>query len=117
MKLKKLFDKAKETKAVTILDTVDEDGETTRQHLVTGDAVYPLDGMPLVDAKTLLTIMDVPENEQKGWIIDRRGGNERYRWMLADEQITDTDASMGLLTLECRGVELRPIYTVHGMLL
>lgn len=116
MKLKELFNKAKETKMVTILDTVDEDGEITRQHLFIGDAAYPLDGMPLVDEKTLLTMMDVTEDKREGWSIHRRAGNERHRWMLADEQRTDTDASMGKLTLESNGVELRPVYTIRGML-
>lgn len=109
MKLKELFNKAKDIKTVIILDTVDKEGEVTRQHICIGDAVYPLDGIPLVGEKTLLTMMDVPADKRDEWYVHRREGNERDRWMLADEQITDTDATMGKLTLECNGIELRPI--------
>lgn len=115
MKIKELFNKAKDMKSVKIIDTVDENGEIKRQHIVIYDAVYPMDGMPMVNEETLLAIMDVPADKRGEWYV-YRGGSKNIKWMLEDEQSADLEAKMGKMGLECGGVTYIQVHTEKGML-
>lgn len=115
MKIKELFNKAKGSKSVRIVDTADENGEITRQHIVIDDAVYPLDGIPRVNEETVLAILDVPADMREEWHVFK-GINKNIEWMLEDEQSADLEAKMGKMELECGGVKYRTFHTARGML-
>ena len=115
MKIKELLNKAKGSKVVRIIDTVDENGEIIRQHIAIEDAVYPLDGMPRVNEEKVLAIMDVPVDKRNEWHVFK-GINKNIEWMLEDEQSADTEAKMGKIELECGGVKYRPFHTARGIL-
>lgn len=58
MKITRLAALAKEHKSMVIINTVDH-GRIVRQHLMIGLAVYPLDGLPILDGGGLLTMLGI----------------------------------------------------------
>ena len=47
-------------KSVVLLDQYDESGVLQRQYVQAGSAVFPLDGLPLLNEDTLIAILDIP---------------------------------------------------------
>lgn len=60
MKIKALANYCKQTKSVVLLDQYDESGVLQRQYVQAGSAVFPLDGLPLLNEDTLIAILDIP---------------------------------------------------------
>ena len=98
MKITRLAAMAKEHKSVTLINT-QEEGQTIRQHVMIGDAVYPLDGFPVLDGDELLAVLDVPLEKRKEYyvIIGTMEDWEGMQLLTADAHHTDREASM----MEC----------------
>ena len=63
MKIKALANYCKQTKSVVLLDQYDESGVLQRQYVQAGSAVFPLDGLPLLNEDTLIAILDIPADK------------------------------------------------------
>lgn len=115
MKIKALAALCKETKRAYLADQINpENGKVERQYLQTGTALYPLDGMPTLNEDTLLTILDVPQDERSEWTVYRADA-EGIREFTADNTDDDKPAQVVSLTFQAGGYDVQPIYTPWGM--
>lgn len=117
MKLKTLLKCAKEDKSMTLLDEVDEEGMIARQYvMLNGRAVFPLDGMPLMNEAQLMTMMDIPLDEQGGWNTVRAQMDAKLKLMMLDFRSSDIAARIGWTGIAMNGMVVRPVFTdaVHG---
>ena len=71
MKLKKVAALCNRQGVFRLCDEVSEDGEVVRQWLGDGAAIYPLDGLPLLEEENLLAMFDIPEKKRKKCYIRR----------------------------------------------
>lgn len=90
----------------------DEDGI---QWLSNGTAVYKLEGMPVLDEDTVLTVLGVADDAKDKWYTMIR---QDESGLLAndtadEEEITAEDAGISIIY---NGFLLTPIYTMSGML-
>ena len=117
MRIKELAKCAKDDGALTLLDEVDEDGEVVRQYVMLPNrAIYPLDGMPMLNEQTLLTVMDVPREKHSLYEVVRSVMPERARLMVEDATRTDTELRRGTWSLGMNGLT-DVVRVVHGDLL
>lgn len=84
------------------------------QWMGTGAALYMLEGMPPLDADTVLTVMGVPEDKKDAWLSAVR---EDTNGMLendapGEEEVTADNAGISVIY---GGKLLTPIYTMMGM--
>lgn len=84
------------------------------QWMGTGAALYMLEGMPPLDADTVLTVMGVPEDKKDAWLSVVR---EDTNGMLendapGEEEVTADNAGISVIY---GGKLLTPIYTMMGM--
>lgn len=111
MRIKELAKCAKDDGALTLLDEVDEDGEVVRQYVMLPNrAIYPLDGMPMLNEQTLLTVMDVPREKHSLYEVVRSVMPERARLMVEDAKLTDTQLRRGTWSLGMNGLTLTPVF-------
>ena len=96
MKLKELAKCAKEDETFTLLDEFDQEGMLVRQYVYLPErAIFPLDGLPLVNEEQLMTMMDIPKEKQSGWRVGRAQISERLSMMVSDARNTDMPARSG----------------------
>ena len=113
MKLSALYKLCKRTKYVTIIN-----GVNGRQWInVDGGSTYPLDGMPYIDEETLLTMMDVAEDDRAKWHINIHAHDEYMRMFTEDNLEGDIEAKAAEVTIGHMDEVYRPIYSRHGMLM
>jgi hypothetical protein len=113
MKLSALYKLCKRNKIVHILH---DEGEERQWIMVEGN-MYPTDGLPRMGADELLTMMDVPQDEQDKWIIKVQEMNEQLRWFAADNAQGDTQAREMRARVNINGDELAAIDTDCGVVL
>lgn len=109
MRFSKIAALAKREKTAILMR--DKDGV---QWLSTGAALYMLEGMPPLDADTVLTVMGVPEDKKDAWLSVVR---EDTNGMLendapGEEEVTADNAGISVIY---GGKLLTPIYTMMGM--
>lgn len=110
MRIKALAAAAKEDEMIMLLDEVDKDGEIVRQFvMLPGRAVFPLDGMPMLDKETLLAVMDVPADKRDQYEVMRTVMNEALLQMMADELADDEGVERGLITISMNGRTMVPV--------
>lgn len=92
-----------------------EGGE--RQWLATGSGLYPLDGWPKMTAEELMTLMEIPKDEQPMYPIRMQTAEELPEaWQqLIAEAGEDSEAKPTGLTIGAEGVVVQPMYTRHGL--
>lgn len=110
MKFSKIAAIMKKTKTAILM--ADEDD---MQWLSNGTAVYKLEGMPVLDEDTVLTVLGVADDAKDKWYTTIR---QDESGLLAndtadEEEITAEDAGISLIY---NGFLLTPIYTMSGML-
>lgn len=115
MKLKALITLAKRSKCVDLIDHTNEDGEITRQYIHTRGAVYPLDGLPLLNENTVLAMLDVPADEQDDWLVIRMVDSSLREALEDNAPDDELEESMGF-TLCARGLEVLPVESENGMM-
>ena len=98
MKITRLAAMAKEHKSVTLINTTD-DQQIIRQHVMIGNAVYPMDGFPVLDGDELLAVLDVPLEKRKEYYVYIRTMDEwdGMQLLTADTHHTDREARL----MEC----------------
>ena len=112
MKLKALLRCAKDDEALTLLDEIDEAGMIVRQYvMLPGRAVFPLDGMPVMNENQLMTMMDIPQEKQDGWDTVRARMDEKRKMMMLDARSSDIPAHIGWTGIAMNGMEVRPVFT------
>lgn len=115
MKLKALGTLAKRTKRVDLIDHTNEDGEITRQFIHTRGAAYPLDGLPLLNENTVLTLLDVPTDERDFWTVTRMVDTS-LREALEDNAPEDEPEERMGFALSAGGLEVLPVESEGGMM-
>lgn len=117
MKFSKLEALAKRKRVMTLVSTFGTNDEVTRQHLLVGHGMYPLDGMPVMNGEELLAAMDVPVDKRVGYYVNEETMNERYMRLAKDNHAQGEDAEATLMSVNldtARGT-LIPVYTPWGV--
>ncbi len=109
MKIKAIANLVKERKSLTLMD------EPGRQHIVVGNAVYPLDGFPALTEETIFAVLDIPAGERSDYNTLRSPANENFDLYLSDNEDDDREAQMVDMVISVNGETLHPFYTPHGM--
>ena len=110
MRIKALAKAAKEDEFFWLLDEEDEEGEIVRQYvMLPGRAIFPLDGMPIVNEETLLTVMDVPMDKRDEYNVSRIRITNDLKQMVEDARETDVVVERGLMTVGMGGRTMIPI--------
>lgn len=86
MKIKSIAAICKKNKNIAIFERYSDDGDILTQYIGDGSAVYPVIGLPPLDAESLLTIFDVPEKDRDNYFVKTLG-------ILAGISFEDTDAT------------------------
>ena len=112
MKLKKVAAICKRAGVFHLYDEHKESGEF-RQWLGDGCAVYPLDGLPVLDEGNLCAMFDITEKQKEKLIIRRME-------MPDGISLEDTEPGEGYLydewpTIEYENVAVKPLSTRDGM--
>lgn len=111
MRIKELAKCAKDDGTLTLLDEADENGEVVRQYVMLPNrAIYPLDGMPMLNEQTLLTVMDVPKEKHGFYEVDRARMNERLQLMVRDANRADVALKRGQWSIGMNGLTLTPVF-------
>ncbi|MCB7050361.1 hypothetical protein LIZ34_08295 [Intestinimonas butyriciproducens] len=69
MKIKSIAAICKKNKNIAIFERYSDDGDILTQYIGDGSAVYPVIGLPPLDAESLLTIFDVPEKDRDNYFV------------------------------------------------
>lgn len=113
MKIKSIAAICKKNKNIAIFERYSDDGDILTQYIGDGSAVYPVIGLPPLDAKSLLTIFDVPEKDRDNYFVKTLG-------IPAGISFEDTDATERQVEREgisiiYSGRTLKPIHTTRGL--
>ena len=112
MKINAITKLLKEYVGMMLLD--DEE----RQHIVVGQSIYPMDGMPRCNEDTVLAVLSIPVGDREKYKVTREplgmGISAEY---VEDNQDSDREAELLDLQVVIRGEALRPLYTPYGMVL
>lgn len=113
MKIKSIADICKKNKNIAIFERYSDDGDILTQYIGDGAAVYPVIGLPPLDAESLLTIFDVPEKDRDNYFVKTLG-------IPAGISFEDTDATERQVEREgisiiYSGRTLKPIHTTRGL--
>ena len=73
MKIKSIAAICKKNKNIAIFERYSDDGDILTQYIGDGSAVYPVVGLPPLDAESLLTIFDVPEKDRDNYFVKTLG--------------------------------------------
>lgn len=92
-----------------------ETGE--RQWLATGTGMWPLDGWPRMTAEELMTLMEIPKDEQPMHPMRMQTAEELPEaWQqLMEETGQDSEAKPAGLTIGTKGMVVQPMYTRYGL--
>ena len=113
MRFSKLAALVKNYGSATLLDERNGE-EITRQHIVVGASIYPLDGFPAMDKDALLTMMDVPKDKHKEYLISRADHSERTRCYTQDFIGNEVPAEMLSMTIATANIVLNILCTADG---
>ena len=113
MKIKSIAAICKKNKNIAIFERYSDDGDILTQYIGDGSAVYPVIGLPPLDAESLLTIFDVPEKDRDNYFVKTLG-------IPAGISFEDTDATERQVEREgisiiYSGRTLKPIHTTSGL--
>lgn len=113
MKIKSIAAICKKNKNIAIFERYSDDGDILTQYIGDGSAVYPVIGLPPLDAESLLTIFDVPEKDRDNYFVKTLG-------IPAGISFEDTDATERHVEREgisiiYSGRTLKPIRTTRGL--
>lgn len=110
MKITRLAALAKEHKSITLINTQAE-GQIIRQHVMIGMAVYPLDGLPLLDGDELLSVLDVPLEKRMEYSVYMRDMWADMMLVTADNHTSDREASVTEAEVRVPWAKILSVYT------
>ncbi len=112
MKLKKVVALCNKEKHFVLFDKMDSTGEIT-QWMGDGYAIYPLNGLPILDEETLCAVFDISEKQRENTIVRRSNMPEAINADDTDPEervLSDDDFS-----IIYGGKELQPLKTRSGI--
>ncbi|WP_217958111.1 hypothetical protein [Acutalibacter muris] len=114
MKLKKVTSLCGKSKCYRLFDKIDSTGEIT-QWLGDGYAIYPLNGLPILDEESLCAVFDISEKQRENISVRRAAMPESVN-------TDDTDPAERVLkdddfSIIYGGTELQPLKTRNGIML
>lgn len=113
MKIKSIAAICKKNKNIAIFERYSDDGDILTQYIGDGSAVYPVIGLPPLDAESLLTIFDVPEKQREDWFVQVAGipSEISFEDMDANEKPVEREA----ISIAYSGKTLKPLQTRRGL--
>lgn len=112
MKLKKVISICGKSKCYRLYDKIDSTGEIT-QWLGDGFAIYPLNGLPILDEESLCAVFDISEKQRDNMTVSRVGMPDAVNTDDTDPEervLKDDDFSIFY-----GGTELQPFKTRNGI--
>ena len=113
MKIKSIAAICKKNKNIAIFERYSDDGDTLTQYIGDGSAVYPVIGLPPLDAESLLTIFDVPEKDRDNYFVKTLGVPAGISFEDIDE--TERHVEREGISIIYSGRTLKPIRTTRGL--
>lgn len=113
MKIKSIAAICKKSKVIYLYTKREE--YSVMQYIGDGSTAYPLDGVPELDAQSIMTIFDIPEKQRDDWFIKEQDLPEEINF-------GDTDFSEKLMEQEKiqliqSGKVLKALRSSHGVIL
>lgn len=109
MKIKSIAAICKKNKNIAIFERYSDDGDILTQYIGDGSAVYPVIGLPPLDAESLLTIFDVPEKDRDNYFVKTLGVPAGISFEDTDE--TERHVEREGISIIYSGRTLKPIRT------
>ena len=113
MKIKSIAAICKKNKNIAIFERYSDDGDILTQYIGDGSAVYPVIGLPPLDAESLLTIFDVPEKDRDNYFVKTLGVPAGISFEDTDE--TERHVEREGISIIYSGRTLKPIRTTRGL--
>lgn len=113
MKIKSIAAICKKNKNIAIFERYSDDGDILTQYIGDGSAVYPVVGLPPLDAESLLTIFDVPEKDRDNYFVKTLGVPAGISFEDTDE--TERHVEREGISIIYSGRTLKPIRTTRGL--
>lgn len=114
MKLKRVAAICSKEGIFCLFNQTDEEGEIVRQWLGTGNAVYPIDGLPYMGGDNICAMFDIPEKKREKLIIRHDNTPDSINW--EDSDPTEYQIDDPKLCVRYNGWELLPLCTSHGII-
>lgn len=112
MKIKSIAAICKKNKNIAIFERYSDDGDILTQYIGDGSAVYPVIGLPPLDAESLLTIFDVPEKDRDNYFVKTLGVPAGISF--EDTDATERQVEREGISIIYSGRTLKPIRTTRG---
>lgn len=113
MKIKSIAAICKKNKNIAIFERYNDGGDLVTQYIGDGSAVYPVIGLPPLDAESLLTIFDVPEKDRDNYFVKTLGIPAGISF--EDTDATERQVERETLSIIYSGKTLKPIRTTRGL--
>lgn len=113
MKIKSIAAICKKNKNIAIFERYSDDGDILTQYIGDGSAVYPVIGLPPLDAESLLTIFDVPEKDRDNYFVKTLGIPAGISF--EDTDATERQVEREEISIIYSGRTLKPIHTTCGL--
>ena len=113
MKIKSIAAICKRNKRVVLFNKYGAGGDLLAQYISNGGVVYPIFGLPELDAESILTIFDVPEKDREKWFVKCAPMPEEIN--LEDTDEDEFPVEDGALSLIHTGIPLKPLRTRRGL--
>ena len=113
MKIKSIAAICKKNKNIAIFERYSDDGDILTQYIGDGSAVYPVIGLPPLDAESLLTIFDVPEKDRDNYFVKTLGIPAGISF--EDSDATERQVEREGISIIYSGRTLKPIHTTRGL--
>ena len=113
MKIKSIAAICKKNKNIAIFERYSDDGDILTQYIGDGSAVYPVIGLPPLDAESLLTIFDVPEKDRDNYFVKTLGVPAGISF--EDTDATERQVEREGISIIYSGRTLKPIRTTRGL--
>lgn len=111
MKIKSIAAICKKNKNIVIFERYSDDGDILTQYIGDGSAVYPVIGLPPLDAESLLTIFDVKDRDN--YFVKTLGVPAGISFEDTDE--TERHVEREGISIIYSGRTLKPIRTTRGL--
>lgn len=117
MKLNKVVAVCKAVKTAHLIAKLDEGGTISRQFVSDRKAVYPMDGLPLLDETSILSVFDIPKDKHSEWLTKCEDMNSSpfLTADLADNDESDAAIYSTGMLINYNDVAMIPYFTPYGV--